>query len=253
MTLLNRRVIVILEGDFVKFEMDKVPAHVAIIMDGNGRWAKKRFLPRIAGHKKGSENLRAILNAAGDFGIKCLTVYAFSTENWGRPEDEVNGLMNLLRFYIETELEELNKKDVRITMIGELSNVAEDLRKSIINAIEYTKNNKGLRFNIAFNYGSRSEMVRAIKLISTEVANNNLRIDDINDKIVSEYLYTNDMEDPDLLIRTSGELRISNFLLWQLAYTELYFTDKLWPDFGKKDLEEAIVDFQNRKRRFGKL
>jgi len=237
----------------VKFDIDRVPDHVAIIMDGNGRWAKKRFLPRIAGHKKGSENLREILNAAGEFGIKCLTVYAFSTENWGRPEDEVNGLMSLLRFYIETELEELNKKNVRITMIGELSDLAEDLQKSINNAIEYTKNNTGLRFNIAFNYGSRNEIVRAIKLISNDVENNNLRIDDINDKIVGEYLYTNDIKDPDLLIRTSGELRISNFLLWQLAYTELYFTDKLWPDFKKEDLEEAIINFQNRKRRFGKL
>jgi len=231
--------------------MEKIPEHIAIIMDGNGRWAKQRHLPRLAGHKAGVESLREILKFSSDIGVKCLTVYAFSTENWKRPETEVTGLFKLLVLYLEKELNEIHGNNVKLKIIGDYNKLPLNVIEKINNALEKTKDNTGLTFNIALNYGSRDEIINAVKNMYTEIKNGNIKEEDINEKTISNMLYTYDIPDPDLIIRTSGELRLSNFLLWQSAYSELYFTDTFWPDFHKENLVEAIKEFQNRKRRYG--
>jgi len=227
----------------------KIPNHVAIIMDGNGRWAQSRGLPRLAGHKAGTENLRRIITASVEFGIKYLTIYAFSTENWGRPKDEVRGLMHILEDVIDKELEELHQEGVQLRHIGHLDRLGPKLQKKVLDAIELTKDNDRLILNVAFNYGGRDEIVCAIqKMIRADV-----KPEDVNIALVDEYLFTNGTPDPDLIIRTSGELRVSNFLIWQSAYSEWYVTPTLWPDFDKENYRQALDAFAQRDRRFGSL
>lgn len=229
----------------------KIPNHVAIILDGNGRWAKKRLLPRNLGHKAGAKAVEDICEDAWNLGIKYLTVYAFSTENWKRPEDEVNALMKLLRNYLVDCIERSNKNNMRVRVIGEKTGLSQDIQESIEKLEKVTEKNTGLNFNIAINYGSRDEITRAVKKIAERVAKGEITPDSIDMNVISESLDTKGIPDPDLLIRTSGEERLSNFLLWQLAYTEFYFTDVLWPDFNKKELEKAIEKYNGRERRFG--
>lgn len=228
-----------------------IPSHVAIILDGNGRWAKKRFLPRNAGHVQGAKVVEQICEDAHNLGIKYLTVYAFSTENWKRSEDEVGALMKLLRKYLIDCIERTTKNNMRVRVIGDISGLALDMQEKIKELEKISSVNTGLNFTIALNYGSRDEMVRAMRRIATDCKEGNIQVEDINDDMVSSYLDTKDLPDPDLMIRTSGELRLSNFMLWQLAYTEFYFTDVLWPDFNKQELEKAILYFNKRERRFG--
>ena len=228
-----------------------IPNHVAIILDGNGRWAKKRLLPRNLGHKAGAKAVEDICEDAWNLGIKYLTVYAFSTENWKRPEDEVNALMRLLRNYLVDCIERSNKNNMRVRVIGEKSGLSPDIRDSIEKLEKITEKNTGLNFTIAINYGSRDEITRAVRNIAGRVASGEIAPDSIDMNMISESLDTKGVPDPDLLIRTSGEERLSNFLLWQLAYTEFYFTDVLWPDFDKKELERAIEKYNGRERRFG--
>ncbi|MBE5950293.1 MAG: isoprenyl transferase [Lachnospiraceae bacterium] len=229
----------------------KIPEHVAIIMDGNGRWAKRRGLPRNMGHRQGGKAVEAICEDAYHLGIKYLTVYAFSTENWSRPQDEIAALMNLLRSYMKDCVRQAEKNKMRVKIIGDISKLDEDLQESIRNLVEKSKNNDGLCFQIALNYGGRDELLRAIQGICQDVKNEALEIEDISQNLIAAYLDTADVPDPDLLIRTSGEQRISNFLLWQLAYTEFYFPDVLWPDFTKDDLIDAIAYYNTRERRYG--
>ncbi len=228
-----------------------IPNHVAIILDGNGRWAKKKLLPRNLGHKAGAKAVEDICEDAWNLGIKYLTVYAFSTENWTRPEDEVNALMKLLRNYLKDCIERSNKNNMRVRVIGEKSGLSHDIRDSIEELEKVTEKNTGLNFTIAINYGSRDEITRAVRLIARRAASGEINPDTIDMDIISESLDTKGIPDPDLLIRTSGEERLSNFLLWQLAYTEFYFTDVLWPDFDKRELEKAIEKYNGRERRFG--
>jgi len=230
-----------------KNEFKKIPQHIAIIMDGNGRWAKAHHLPRMAGHNAGKENLRRIIRACIDFGIKYLTVYAFSTENWKRPKDEVDGLMQILSNMIDTELKELDKEGIQICHIGRLEGLPPTLQVKIRRAVETTKDNHRLICNFAWNYGGRDEIVHAIQQILKEKPNPA----EITEAFISKHLFTTGIPDPDLVIRTSGEMRTSNFLLWQSAYAEWYFTPTLWPDFDKEGLQEAIITYGNRKRRFG--
>lgn len=226
-----------------------IPQHVAIIMDGNGRWAKKRGLPRLAGHKAGTENLRRIIRASVEFGIRYLTIYAFSTENWGRPREEVNGLMGIVEDVIEKELQELNEQGVQLRHLGKLDQLSPNLQNKVLNAVEKTKNNSRLVLNIAFNYGGRDEIIRAIQHILADKINP----EDVTPELVNTYLYTCGSPDPDLIIRTSGELRISNFLIWQAAYSEWYVTPTFWPDFGPDELKKALSEFASRDRRYGKV
>lgn len=228
-----------------------IPNHVAIILDGNGRWAKKRLLPRNLGHKAGAKAVEDICEDAWNLGIKYLTVYAFSTENWKRPEDEVNALMKLLRNYLTDCIERSNKNNMRVRVIGEKSGLSQDIRDRIEELEKVTEKNTGLNFTIAINYGSRDEITRAVRTIAKRAAAGEIDPDIIDMDTISENLDTKGIPDPDLLIRTSGEERLSNFLLWQLAYTEFYFTDVLWPDFDKKELERAIEKYNGRERRFG--
>ena len=228
-----------------------VPQHVAIILDGNGRWAKSKGMPRNYGHVQGSKNVERICEDAWRLGIKYLTVYAFSTENWNRPKSEVDALMKLLRNYMKTCLKTAAQNDMKVRVIGEKTGLDEDIRKRISELEEATKNNQGLNFTIALNYGSRDEMIRAAKHMAADAAAGKLDPQSINEEVFTSYLDTHGIPDPDLLIRTSGEQRLSNYLLWQLAYTEMYFTDVAWPDFKKQDLIEAIEVFNNRDRRFG--
>lgn len=232
-------------------EKENIPNHVAIIMDGNGRWAKKRSLPRIAGHKEGMEVVKEIVKAAKNYNVNILTLYAFSTENWKRPKSEVEFLMKLPKEFLHTYLPEMMENNVRIATIGDFDALPGHTKKAIQYAKDRTKNNDGLLLNFALNYGSRYEIMRAIKQIMEDIDCLKLSIDTLDEKIFSEYLYTNGLKDPDLLIRTSGEQRLSNFLLWQLAYTEFWFTDVLWPDFTKDIFLDAIIDYQKRKRRYG--
>jgi undecaprenyl diphosphate synthase len=227
----------------------RVPAHVAMIMDGNGRWASARGLPRLAGHRAGTENLRAIITASVELGIKYLTIYAFSTENWGRPEDEVNGLMFILADVIDRELEELNREGVQLRHIGRLERLEPILRQKVVNAVEMTRTNNRLILSVAFNYGGRDEIIHAIR----DMVADGIKPEDIDEALVDRYLYTAGVPDPDLIIRTSGEMRLSNFLIWQAAYAEWYVTQTLWPDFGKEELQKAISDFAMRDRRYGRL
>ena len=236
-----------------ELKKNKIPSHVAIIMDGNGRWALKRNLPRINGHRKGAIVLKNIVIVCKELGIKYLTVYSFSSENWQRPRIEIKSLMKLFLDSLKRELEDLNKNGVRLKLIGQRETIPTKILKTFEHSEQKTKNNKELFFNIAFNYGSRQEIIDAVKKIYSAAKNNFINIDNMDTKTFSNFLYTEDFPDPDLLIRTSGESRISNFMLWQIAYTELYFTKTLWPDFSKKHFLKAIYNFQRRSRRFGKL
>ncbi len=231
----------------------KIPRHVAVILDGNGRWAKKRGLPRSLGHIEGAKVVEEMCEVFWNTGIEYFTVYAFSTENWNRPKDEVTALMKLLRNYMKDSLARAGKNNMKVRVIGDKTRLDEDIRESIERLEEATKDNTGLKFTIAINYGGRDEIVRAVKKAASEVSENRLSPDDINEKTFGELLDTGTYPDPDLLIRTCGELRISNFLLWQLAYTEFYFTDIPWPDFDKEELYRAIESFNHRERRFGGL
>ncbi|SNR89131.1 Undecaprenyl pyrophosphate synthetase [Anaerovirgula multivorans] len=235
----------------LKIDLEKIPGHIAIIMDGNGRWAKKKGLPRTLGHRAGVEALRDVVRTASDIGVQYLTLFAFSTENWKRPEQEVSALMKLLIEFLKKEVSELHKNNVKINTIGDILAFPTAVQDEISKSKSLTNSNTGLCVNIALNYGSRDEITRAVQKLSIEISNNKLSIDDINEDIIKKYLDTENIPDPDLLIRTSGEYRLSNFLLWQCAYTELWFTDTYWPDFNGKHLLEAIFDFQNRQRRFG--
>lgn len=232
---------------------EKLPRHIAIIMDGNGRWATSRGNVRVFGHQNGVESVRQTVEAAGELGVEYLTLYAFSTENWNRPRSEVNALMGLMVNAIQDETENLHKNNVRLSAIGELDDLPENVRKQLQNAIDYTSQNTGLNLVIALSYSGRWEITSAIRKIVEDVKSGDLDAESIDSCLLETYLNTYTIPDPELLIRTSGERRISNFMLWQLAYTELYFTPVLWPDFRKKDLYEAIIDFQRRDRRFGRV
>lgn len=232
-------------------ESMRVPEHVAIILDGNGRWAKKRFLPRNMGHAQGSKTVERIIEDAFDMGIKYLTVYAFSTENWRRPKDEVDALMKLLRDYLKTCIKRANKNNMRVRVIGDVTGLSEDLREKIEQLEESSKGNTGINFTIALNYGSRDEMIRAMKKMAGDLLAGTLKKEEITEDLFAGYLDTKGLPEPDLMIRTSGEQRLSNFMLWQLAYTEFYFTDVLWPDFNKKELKKAVEYYNGRERRFG--
>jgi len=229
----------------------KVPQHIAIILDGNGRWAKKKGMPRNYGHAQGSKNVERICEDAYRLGVKYLTVYAFSTENWKRPQDEVNALMNLLRNYMKTCLKTAEKNRMRVRVLGDKTALDEDIRNRIEELEEATKDNDGLNFQIALNYGSRDEMVRAMKKMCRDIKAGAVEPEQIDESLFETYLDTHDIPDPDLMIRTSGEQRLSNYLLWQLAYSEFYFTDVLWPDFTKEELIKAIEYYNGRDRRFG--
>ncbi|MBU5267766.1 isoprenyl transferase [Virgibacillus proomii] len=228
-----------------------VPNHIAIIMDGNGRWAKKRSLPRIAGHKEGVDAVVKAVRAAHQFNVKILTLYAFSTENWKRPQKEIEFLMKLPKEFLHIHLPELMERNVRIQTIGEFNALPAHTKEAVQYAIDKTKNNDGLLLNFALNYGSRYEIVQAMKHIVSDINEAKLTLDAIDETVFSKYLYTNGLNDPDLLIRTSGEQRLSNFLLWQMAYTEFWFTDVLWPDFDEAVFKQAIKEYQQRQRRYG--
>lgn len=230
---------------------EKVPKHIAIIMDGNGRWAKKRFMPRNYGHAQGSKAVENICEDAYNLGVKYLTVYAFSTENWVRPKEEIDALMKLLRTYMKDCLKRSSKNNMRVRVIGDISRLPEDLQQSIVELEQVSAKNTGLNFQVALNYGGRDEMIRAIRKVASDVKENKVSVDEITEETFAEYLDTREIPEPDLLIRTSGEKRLSNFLLWQLAYTEFYFTDVLWPDFNKKELIKAIDYYKDRDRRYG--
>lgn len=226
-----------------------LPRHIAIIMDGNGRWARMRGLPRIAGHKKGVDSIRATVRTCGEIGVKYLTVFAFSTENWERPKDEVDYLMSLFSYYIDSEIEELMEKKVRLRFLGRTELLSSELQKKISSAMDKTKANTGLNLSIMVSYGGRDEIVSAIK----EITKKGKRAEEIDEKLVEAHLYTSGFPDPDLLIRTAGEVRVSNFLLWQIAYSEIYVTPALWPNFGKDELFKAINEYGRRVRKFGRV
>ncbi|MDA8352386.1 MAG: isoprenyl transferase [Firmicutes bacterium] len=228
-----------------------LPRHVAIIMDGNGRWAKKRGMPRVAGHRAGMKTVRHITRAADALGIEALTLYSFSTENWKRPQDEVNYLMGLPEEFLRTDVDELVERNIRVGMLGDRKKLPDHTLEAIDKFKEATKDNTGLRLNFALNYGSRSEIIRGVQRIIDDVQSGKLDKDALDESLFGQYLYTADLPEPDLMIRTSGEVRISNFMLWQLAYSELWFTDVQWPDFTKESFYEAIEDFQRRSRRYG--
>ncbi len=232
---------------WLEIDENNIPSHVAIIMDGNGRWAKQRGLSRIKGHKAGAKAIENALDSALHLGVKVITVYAFSTENWVRPEYEVSVLMTLLFQFLKLQKKKLLDKDIKLSIIGDRSKLPLIVNREIDNVLEETKNNKSLIFNIALNYGGRAEIINAVKGIIEK----RLKKEDINEEAFSKFLYTKDLPDPDLLIRTSGEIRVSNFLLWQIAYAELYFTDVLWPDFDTIEMLKAIIEYQKRERRFG--
>ncbi|GAV25318.1 isoprenyl transferase [Carboxydothermus islandicus] len=237
--------------DLSDLDFRKMPRHIAIIMDGNGRWAKKRGMPRYFGHRAGVETVRRVVKLCAKLNVPYLTLYAFSTENWRRPQEEVNVLMNLLVEYIEKETDELNREGVRLTVIGEISELPEKARIALTQGIEKTRNNNRLNLILALNYGGRREIVEAAKKIAHEIKDGKLLPEQINEEVFANYLYTREIPDPDLLIRPSGEIRISNFLLWQIAYSEIWLTDVLWPDFSEEHLLQAIKDYQKRERRFG--
>lgn len=230
---------------------DRVPRHVAIIMDGNGRWATKRHLPRVAGHRAGVEALRRVIRASRELGIEVLTLYSFSTENWKRPKDEVDALMKLLVEYLRSEIDELHQNGVRITAIGRIQELPSLDQQELARAAEITRNNTGLRLNLALNYGGRLELTDAVRAIARQVQSGGLSPEDITADVISQHLYTADLPEPDLLIRTGGESRLSNFLLWQVAYTEIWMTSTYWPDFTPGHLKQALADYATRERRFG--
>jgi len=236
-----------------RIDRSRLPLHIAIIMDGNGRWARRRGLPRTFGHRAGVESLRDVVKICVELGIKFLTVYAFSTENWKRPREEVNTLMNLLIEYLQREIDELHANGIRVNPIGKLEELPASAQKAVLMARERTRPNQGLTLNVALNYGSRSELVEAVRALAQEVRQGKLDPGEIDEKAIAGRLYTAGQPDPDLLIRPSGDCRVSNFLLWQLAYTEFWLTPVLWPDFRRIHLLQAIIDFQSRERRFGGL
>ena len=233
----------------MNYEFSDIPRHVAIIMDGNGRWAKERRLPRVAGHRAGTENILTVIDLMIAFGVEFLTLYAFSTENWERPEEEVKGLMRILRHVIIRESRSLHHKGVKVTHLGRKDRLPGNLRQSIWDIEQLTENNSVIRLNVAFDYGGRAEILKAVK----DIVREQVAVDDIDSSTINKHLYTSDIPDPDLIVRTAGELRLSNFLLWQSAYSEYYFTQTLWPDFGAEDLREALESYGRRSRSFGKL
>ena len=235
-----------------ELKLNKIPQHVAIIMDGNGRWAEQNGLDRIFGHKEGVEAVRSVVEGAGEIGVEYLTLYAFSTENWNRPKEEVNALMGLLVHAIVAETDNLHKNNVSLRTIGDIASLPLEVQRNLDGAIEKTAANTGLRLVLALSYSGRWELVEAVKKMADELKNDKIVKSSINEELIGKYLPTFGLPDPELLIRTGGEFRVSNFLLWQIAYTELYFTQKLWPDYRKEDLFEAVNDFQRRERRFGK-
>ncbi len=231
----------------------ELPSHIAIIMDGNGRWAKKRLLSRIKGHEKGSEAVRTIVRACREIRIPNLTLYAFSTENWQRPQSEIVALMTLLKKFLESEQKEMVDNNIRLNAIGQTERLPKNVQQALHKAMTVTRKNDGMLLNLALSYGGRAEIVKMVKEIAIKVKDGNIEPDSITPELISEHLYTSGIPDPDLLIRTSGEMRISNFLLWQIAYTEIYVTNTLWPDFGKDEFVRILIDYQHRKRRFGKV
>lgn len=235
----------------MSIDKNNLPQHIAIIMDGNGRWAKLRGLPRVMGHRAGIKTVRETVKACRELGIKYLTLYAFSIENWKRPKKEVETLMRFLNEYIDKELRSLKENDIRLNVIGRANGLPDYVRPKLNKAIEETKGCKSMVLNVALNYGGRCEIMDAAKKFASMVKSGKLSINALDEKMFCDFLYTKDQPDPDLLIRTSGEMRISNFLLWQISYSELYITPKLWPDFKRRDLEEAIAEYQKRERRFG--
>ncbi len=235
-----------------QIDKSKLPQHVAFIMDGNGRWAKSRGFVRLLGHKNGVKTVKEILNAAGKLGLKYVTVYAFSTENWNRPQDEVSGIMNLLSSAIDDEIDEIMRNEIKVSVIGQTERLPKYLQEKVAEVVEKTKNNSKLNFIVALSYSGRWEIIEATKKIATDYANGKISLDDI-ETVYPNYLSTAGIPDPELMIRTSGESRISNFLLYQLAYSELYFTDVLWPDFDKEEMYKAILSYQSRERRFGMI
>ena len=228
-----------------------VPAHVAIIMDGNGRWATQRGLPRITGHRAGVKSVEEVIKGAKESGVKILTLYTFSTENWKRPKQEIEALFKLLERYLDSQSKDLIRNNIRLSVIGKISDLPVTLQNKLKVTIEKTRNNTALILNLALNYGSRPEIVDAVRAIAGDCVSKRISVQDIDEKTFSEYLYTKDLPDPDLLIRTSGEMRLSNFLLWQLSYSELYISKKLWPDFRKADFLKALKEYQTRQRRYG--
>jgi len=234
-----------------QLDLDRLPRHIAVIMDGNGRWAKKRRLPRIAGHRAGIRAVRQVVEACARLGVPYLTLYAFSVENWKRPHTEIALLMNLLREYLKKEIEELNKQNIRLGVIGRFRELPKPVQKDLEAALTATRQNTGLRLTLALNYGARAELVDAVRALVENVKRNGALT--IDEATLSQHLYTGDLPDPDLLIRTSGELRLSNFLLWQVAYSEIWVTETLWPDFTQNYLFQAIIDYQKRERRYGGL
>ena len=237
--------------DKIELDMTRIPEHIAIIMDGNGRWAKAKNLPRTMGHKAGVETIRRVIKEADRLGVKYMTLYAFSTENWKRPKEEVSALMKLLVQYLKQEIDELDSNGVVINVLGDISKLPKECVEEINRAKSRTKDNKGIVMNVALNYGGRDEIIGAIKSIATDVKDGKLNINSLDEKSIEDYLYTAGMPDPDIIIRPSGEQRLSNFLLWQCAYSEFWYSNINWPDFTEKDLQRAIFDFQNRDRRFG--
>ncbi|WP_027963221.1 isoprenyl transferase [Halalkalibacillus halophilus] len=236
-----------------ELDYDNIPKHIAIIMDGNGRWAKQRALPRIAGHREGMKTIQKVVKHAVDLNVQALTLYAFSTENWKRPKSEVEFILKLPSRFLDQYLPELVENNVRVTTIGDFESLPEFTQEAVNQAKEKTKNNTGLVLNFALNYGSRKELIDAVQKISTSVKDGDLSTDEIDEELFSKYLYTYDLPEPELMIRTSGEKRLSNYLLWQLAYAEFYFTERYWPAFDEASLDEAILEYQHRKRRFGGL
>ena len=235
-----------------QIDIAKLPSHLAIIMDGNGRWAKQKGMLRVFGHEKGTESVREVVEASAELGIKYLTLYAFSTENWKRPKKEVKTLMNLLVTSLKREIKTLQDNNIKLSAIGCLEDLPKKAYSELFEVIEKTKQNTRMTLTLALSYGSREELVNAIKELTNKVKNNIIYAESIDESIINKHLYTRNLPDVDLLIRTSGEQRISNFLLWQIAYAELYFTNTLWPDFRKRDLYKALINYQNRERRFGK-
>jgi len=234
-------------------EIPNLPTHVAIIMDGNGRWAKKHRLTRIQGHEKGSDAVRAIVKACRKIGIAHLTLYAFSTENWQRPQKEINALMMLLKRFLKSEQQEMLEKNIRLNVIGQLGRLPQDVQQELRKVMALTENNTALNLHLALSYGGRAEIVRSVQKLLKKCLSEQRSPDTLSEQDVSEHLYTRDIPDPDLLIRTSGEMRISNFLLWQIAYTELYISQTLWPDFGEEEFLHILKEYQDRERRFGKV
>ncbi len=235
----------------MKFDEENMPRHIAIIMDGNRRWAKKQGKSASFGHKQGAKTLEKIVRYANKIGLKYITVYAFSTENWKRTEEEVKALMALLQSYLDDYSKRADSENIKVKILGDITALSQGMQKSIINCMERTKNNTGVTFNIALNYGGRDEIVKSVQNIVKEMQNGNIKIDEINEELISNNLYTKGQPDPDLLIRTSGEMRLSNFLPWQLVYSEFLFVDKNWPDFTEEDLDNAILEYQKRTRKFG--